>query len=51
MKKYSQIIRHSGNTSLFDILDISVTGSLTGIPIHVHAEGLRVRKNYNHQGI
>ncbi|MGI5859731.1 MAG: magnesium chelatase [Tepidanaerobacteraceae bacterium] len=41
MKKYSQIIRHSGNTSLFDILDISVTGSLTGIPIHVHAEGLR----------
>jgi magnesium chelatase subunit I len=41
MKKYSQLIRHSGNTSLFDILDVSVTGSLSGIPIHVHAEGLR----------
>ncbi|WP_213974186.1 magnesium chelatase [Tepidanaerobacter acetatoxydans] len=41
MKNYSQIIRHSGNASLFDILDVSVTGSLTGTPIHIHAEGLR----------
>lgn len=41
MKKYSQIVRHPGNTPLFDILDVSVMGSLTGIPIHVHAEGLR----------
>lgn len=41
MKKYSQIVRHSGNTPLFNILDVSVTGTLTGIPIHVHAEGLR----------
>jgi magnesium chelatase subunit I len=41
MKKYSQIVRHSGNLPLFDILDVSVAGTLTGIPIHVHAEGLR----------
>ncbi len=41
MKNYSQIIRHSGNAPLFDILDVSVTGSLTGTPIHIHAEGLR----------
>lgn len=41
MKNYSQIIKHSGNASLFDILDVSVTGSLTGTPIHIHAEGLR----------
>jgi len=41
MKKYSQIVRHSGNLPLFDILDISVAGTLAGIPVHVHAEGLR----------
>ncbi len=41
MKKYSQIVRHSGNVPLFDILDVSVAGTLAGIPIHVHAEGLR----------
>ena len=41
MKNYSQIIRHKGNSSLFDILDVSVAGSLSGMPIHVHAEGLR----------
>jgi len=41
MKKYSQIVRHAGNVPLFDILDISVAGTLTGIPIHVHAEGFR----------
>jgi magnesium chelatase subunit I len=41
MKKYTQIVRHSGNRPLFDILDVSVAGTLTGIPVHVHAEGLR----------
>jgi len=41
MKKYSHIVRHSGNLPLFDILDISVAGTLTGTPVHVHAEGLR----------
>jgi len=41
MKKYSQVVRHPGNLPLFDILDISIAGTLTGTPIHVHAEGLR----------
>lgn len=41
MKEYTQLIRHSGNNPLFDMMDISVLGTLTGSPIHIHAEGLR----------
>jgi len=41
MKKYSQLIKHKGNSPLFDILEISVVGTLKGYPVHVHAEGLR----------
>jgi magnesium chelatase subunit I len=41
MKKYSQLIRHQGNSSLFDIIDISILGTLSGVPVHIHAEGLR----------
>lgn len=41
MKKYNELIRHQGNNGLFDMIDISILGSLTGTPIHIHAEGLR----------
>lgn len=41
MKNFSQLIRHNGNSSLFDILEISVLGTLGNQPVHVHAEGLR----------
>jgi magnesium chelatase subunit I len=41
MKKFSQLIRHPGNIPLFDIIDISILGALSGTPVHFHAEGLR----------
>lgn len=41
MKSYEQLVRHSGNRSLFDFLDISILGTLCSTPIHLHAEGLR----------
>ena len=41
MKSYEQLVRHSGNRSLFDFMDISILGTLCGTPIHLHAEGLR----------
>lgn len=41
MKKYSQLIRHTGNNFLFDLIDISILGTLANTPIHFHAEGLR----------
>ncbi|TYP50377.1 magnesium chelatase [Thermosediminibacter litoriperuensis] len=41
MKRYSQLIRHEGNSGLFDIIDMAILATLSGIPIHIHAEGLR----------
>jgi len=41
MKNFSQIIRHQGNDSLFDMIDISILGTMVNIPLHFHAEGLR----------
>ncbi|ADL08123.1 magnesium chelatase [Thermosediminibacter oceani] len=41
MKRYSQLIRHEGNSGLFDIIDVAILATLSGIPIHIHAEGLR----------
>ncbi|MGI6644083.1 MAG: magnesium chelatase [Bacillota bacterium] len=34
-------IRHQGNDSLFLAVEMSVLSTLIGIPLHVHAEGLR----------
>ena len=41
MKNYSQLIRHPGNNFLFDLIDISILGTLANMPVHFHAEGLR----------
>ncbi|NLC62890.1 MAG: magnesium chelatase [Thermoanaerobacterales bacterium] len=41
MKRFSHLIRHPGNTPLFDIIDISILGALQGTPVHFHVEGLR----------
>jgi len=41
MKNYSQLIKHKGNSPLFDILELSILGTLKGCPVHIHAEGLR----------
>lgn len=34
-------IRHSGNESLFLAVEMSLVSTLAGIPLHIHAEGLR----------
>lgn len=34
-------LRHSGNESLFLAVEMSIIATLAGIPLHVHAEGLR----------
>ncbi len=34
-------IRHQGNDSLFLAVEMSILSTLVGIPLHIHAEGLR----------
>ncbi|KXG78212.1 Magnesium-chelatase 38 kDa subunit [Fervidicola ferrireducens] len=41
MKRYSQLVRHEGNRCLFDIIDIAILSTYAGVPVHIHAEGLR----------
>lgn len=41
MKRYSQLVRHEGNNYLFDVIDIAILSTYAGIPVHIHAEGLR----------
>ncbi len=41
MKSYLQLARHEGNTDLFDAVEMAIISSLWGVPLHLHAEGLR----------
>lgn len=41
MKNYLQLTRHTGNTALFLAVEMSLISTLQGIPLHIHAEGLR----------
>lgn len=41
MKKYSQLVKHEGNIPLFKMIDLSITGAMNNVPVHIHAEGLR----------
>jgi len=41
VRPYTRLARHQGNSSLFFALDVSILSTSSGIPIHVHAEGLR----------
>lgn len=41
MKNYLQLTRHTGNTTLFLAVEMSLISILRGIPLHIHAEGLR----------
>lgn len=35
------LVRHAGNDALFQALEMSVLAAAAGVPLHVHAEGLR----------
>lgn len=41
MKNYLQLTRHTGNTTLFLAVEMSLISALRGLPFHIHAEGLR----------
>ena len=41
MKTYAQLVRHSGNASLFKAIELSLVSTGRGVPLHLHAEGLR----------
>lgn len=41
MKSYLQLARHDGNTTLFETVEMAIISSIWGIPLHLHAEGLR----------
>jgi len=41
MKNYFQLARHEGNETLFDAVEMAVISSIWGVPLHLHAEGLR----------
>ena len=34
-------LKHQGNESLFTAVEMSLISSLAGVPLHIHAEGLR----------
>lgn len=41
MKGYNELVRHSGNSELFQAVEMSTTAMANGHPFHIHAEGLR----------
>lgn len=41
MKPYYKLVRHDGNKTLFDLVEMSIVATLSGEPLHIHAEGLR----------
>lgn len=41
MKSYLQLTRHIGNSNLFLAVEMSLISTLKGVPLHIHAEGLR----------
>lgn len=41
MKSYLQLARHEGNANLFESVEMAVLSGLWGVPLHLHAEGLR----------
>lgn len=41
MKSYLHLARHEGNGSLFGAVEMAVLSGLWGVPLHLHAEGLR----------
>ncbi len=41
MKNYLQLARHEGNSTLFDVVEMTIISSRWGVPLHLHAEGLR----------
>jgi len=41
MLPFSSLVRHEGNEPLFQALEMSTLSTLSGVPLHLHVEGLR----------
>ncbi|HHV80028.1 MAG TPA: magnesium chelatase [Firmicutes bacterium] len=41
MKSFEKLVRHEGNDTLFRCMEISIVSTAMGVPLHLHAEGLR----------
>lgn len=41
MKSYTQLARHEGNETLFEVVEMAIISMLWDVPLHFHAEGLR----------
>ncbi len=41
MKSFTQLARHEGNETLFEVIEMTIISMLWDIPLHIHAEGLR----------
>lgn len=41
MKSYTQLARHEGNETLFEVVEMAIISMLWDVPLHLHAEGLR----------
>lgn len=41
VRRYGKLVRHQGNEGLFAAVEMSVLAITRGVPLHLHAEGLR----------
>lgn len=41
MKLYSELARYQGNEPLYEAVEMAITALLGGVPMHLHAQGLR----------
>ncbi len=41
MKPLAGLVRHEGNECLFKAIEMSIASAASGVPLHVHVEGLR----------
>ncbi|MGE5542748.1 MAG: hypothetical protein ACM3WT_06900, partial [Bacillota bacterium] len=41
MKPLAGLVRHDGNECLFKAIEMSIASTVSGVPLHVHVEGLR----------
>ena len=41
MKLYSELARYKGNKPLYEAVEMAIAAMLAGVPLHLHAQGLR----------
>lgn len=41
MKIYTDLARHDGNSTLFEVVEMGIISMLWNVPLHIHSEGLR----------